>query len=91
MHASLHAGNFPYFLFDFRQNLNVSTSFSKTSNIKFHENPLSGSGVVIREQTAQQTRILVTFTKERAKNWQLFSKVPKEDITESTYTTYLLF
>jgi hypothetical protein len=35
----------PLLLLEYNQNWKVSTNFSETSNIKFQEHPLGGSGV----------------------------------------------
>lgn len=76
-----------FFLSDFRENLDVSTSFSKTSVIKFHENLFSGTGVVTREKTAQQIRIFVIFPNGRAKNGKLSlrNKILQSPHTQNVY------
>ena len=44
------------FLSDFNETGILSTDFEKYSNIKFHENPSSGSPVVPLGRTDEQTR-----------------------------------
>ena len=71
MYFGLHV-KYSLFLSDFNENWIVSSDFDKSSNIKFHENPSSGSRVVPCGQTVRQTdmtKLVVAFHN--------FSDVPK--------------
>ena len=50
----------PLFLSDFNNSLTFSTDFRKILNIRFHENPSSGSRVVSCERT-DMTKLIVAF------------------------------
>jgi len=61
MYIGLHI-KYPLFLSDFKETLFSCQIFEKSSNIKFHENPSSGSWTVPRGQrdgwTARRTDIM---------------------------------
>jgi hypothetical protein len=65
MYTGLHA-KYQVFLLDFNDTSNTSKVLEKLSNIKFHENPSSGSRAVPCEQTDRYTngdiiKLTVTF------------------------------
>jgi hypothetical protein len=57
MYIVLHA-KYPLFLFDFIESLNLLTFFEKTTNVKFHENPSSGSRAVPCRRTGMTKQMV---------------------------------